>query len=499
MSQQNQPNFNYNYARPPIQNPQVNVQSPQMQQPQNSPPPNTLYQQQQLLMNQMRYNPQMMYQMMRGQIQMPGVPPNFNQQMMQQMQMNPQMQQMPQMNQMQPQMNQMQPHMTMNAQQMAVQQQMAQQMQQQQQGGRFSSNYSARMPFQIQQYQQPYKKTNASYVRQSASNLVNVKPSFLEHKKPVVPPPKPNNSPGHIPTAKQVGIKLLQPISNEDSSMRYKKTSLQANRLLKDELIVLFRSMDRKRSFFKFTAEFDAMLDTRLKGLQLYYEKQKIQISSQIDKHSILSRDIAQHHTQYNISQQKIVKDIKDVGYKAIIAIDKEYLNKKRASRLLPCRWIGLHERPNFGRRMRLPLILTSTPYKTNLSSFNLCPLRLNIDMDGLAIADTFTWDINSTIITPECFAMALIEDFKYPMHKDVIDKIIDQITSGIEEYMIASHTPDTETSNDLRIRIKINLTIGFVSLEDEFEWDLLGNNSPEEFAEVLATELHLGGEFMYL
>ncbi|KAG6334158.1 hypothetical protein ID866_4924 [Astraeus odoratus] len=49
----------------------------------------------------------------------------------------------------------------------------------------------------------------------------------------------------------------------------------------------------------------------------------------------------------------------------------------------------------------------------------------------------------------------------------------------------------------DLRILIKLDIIVGSVRLDDQFEWDLENKDaSPEQFAEVYAKELGLGGEF---
>eukprot|EP00835_Amoeboradix_gromovi_P004324 NODE_330_length_10876_cov_0.359840.p2 type:complete len:503 gc:universal NODE_330_length_10876_cov_0.359840:10068-8560(-) len=501
-----QPNYNYNYSKPPNQNsPHQAAQSPQLLQPSQQPPQiqqnsnqsqNALYQQQLMMNQQMRYNPQMMYQMMRGQMQVPGMMPNFNPQIAQ-------MQQFPSQPQLTPQQQQ----------QLAAQHQSQQRMYQQ---------YAARnnMPFQIQQYQQPYKKSspNAPFSRQpNSNNIVNVKPNDTKKTPPMVPnipPPKPNNPPAHIPTARQVGIKLLQPIDANDPTIIRKKSKKQGHSLLKDELVCLFRSIDRKHAYYKFADEFDAMITLRSNLLQTYYNTQKLQVTNQMQRHINIQKDIQVHQIQYNISPQKIVKDIKDVGYSATVntLLDKDYYNKKRNSRVLPCRWIGLHERQNFGRRVRMPLVSIYNKPNTTNSDVVLAPIRLNINMDGIAISDVFTWDINTSTgmeVTPALFAHVLVEDFKYPMHKDILDKIIQQINTGIEDYITtprrginsadrAHENADDKAVNDLRIRIKINITIGFVSLEDEFEWDVYNqDNSPEEFAEILAIDLHLGGEFM--
>eukprot|EP00834_Sanchytrium_tribonematis_P003312 NODE_124_length_17341_cov_0.560028.p4 type:complete len:527 gc:universal NODE_124_length_17341_cov_0.560028:13270-14850(+) len=522
MSQQNY--YNQGYQRPNQQSPQQpqqNAQSPQMQN--NSPQMAPNMYQQHMMMNQMRMNPQMnqqmMYQYMRGQMPMQSIPQNINPQMIAaQIQQNtPTIHQpMPPSNPppMNPQMNQ----------------QMQQQMQQQRLSAQYSNyqQYTARMPHQIQQYQMPYKKSTPSFNRNPTTSQTATPPKPLqlmsETKKLFVPPPKPNNPPTHIPSAKQVGIKLLQPIKNDDSAMIHKKTKDQASRLLKDELRILFRTMDRKRAFFQFVKEFDETIAKRTSNLQRYYDNQKLAVAKQFDKHSTIGKIMAIHHARSNISTIKIIKDTKNIGYKIgdVDIVEKEYFQKKKNARVMPCRWVGLHERANYGRRVRLPAVSVFDKHKFPATSRlqSLAPIRLNIDMDGLAIADTFTWDVSNNSntfsfnVTPEIFAYILAEDFKYPLHKDFIDKIIEQISNGLEDYMICPYTgvssyfskdeddineDEKVKSNDLRIVIKINVTIGFVRLDDEFEWDIFNlDNSPEEFAEVLCSELHLGGEFMY-
>ena len=45
---------------------------------------------------------------------------------------------------------------------------------------------------------------------------------------------------------------------------------------------------------------------------------------------------------------------------------------------------------------------------------------------------------------------------------------------------------------------IQLNLHVGNVSLQDQFEWDMSDPlNNPEQFALSLCTELGLGGEFV--
>ncbi|KAH7928851.1 SNF5-domain-containing protein [Leucogyrophana mollusca] len=55
----------------------------------------------------------------------------------------------------------------------------------------------------------------------------------------------------------------------------------------------------------------------------------------------------------------------------------------------------------------------------------------------------------------------------------------------------------DKSMQGDLRILIKLDIIVGSMKLDDQFEWDLENvDASPEQFAEVYAKELGLGGEF---
>ncbi|KAH9942038.1 hypothetical protein B0H21DRAFT_824192 [Amylocystis lapponica] len=55
----------------------------------------------------------------------------------------------------------------------------------------------------------------------------------------------------------------------------------------------------------------------------------------------------------------------------------------------------------------------------------------------------------------------------------------------------------DSLVFEDMRILVKLDIIVGSVKLEDQFEWDLENAGpSPEMFAEIYAKELGLGGEF---
>ncbi|ORZ23898.1 hypothetical protein BCR41DRAFT_302385 [Lobosporangium transversale] len=139
-----------------------------------------------------------------------------------------------------------------------------------------------------------------------------------------------------------------------------------------------------------------------------------------------------------------------------------------------------------------------------------LVPIRLEIDVDGLVLRDTFTWNLHETLITPEHFAEVLCEDLQFPVQQ-FAPQVSRAIRDQIQDYHLPAlsvvedstgendkvATEESRPAQELRILIKIDITVENVSLVDQFEWDIsCPNNDPEHFAEVLAAELGLGGEF---
>ncbi|CAO3563005.1 unnamed protein product [Mortierella alpina] len=114
------------------------------------------------------------------------------------------------------------------------------------------------------------------------------------------------------------------------------------------------------------------------------------------------------------------------------------------------------------------------------------------------------------SLITPEHFAEVLCEDMQFPPQQ-FAPLIAKHIREQIQDYhlpVLSTTVPPLEDqdpvvqdegrpSQELRILIKIDITVANTSLVDQFEWDIsCSNNDPEHFAEVLAAELGLGGEF---
>ncbi|KAJ7106061.1 hypothetical protein C8R43DRAFT_906388 [Mycena crocata] len=194
-----------------------------------------------------------------------------------------------------------------------------------------------------------------------------------------------------------------------------------------------------------------------------------------------------------------------------------------------------------------------------------LVPIRLEFDIEHHKIRDTFVWNMNACVVSPEHFAQTVVEDYNLaPTYHGVIVKAIqDQLadyrahsinydgdswdvaiprddtllTGTLEgesaewwcqwrkrlrtEYRaekgkhkrrkVVKDEPENECPvaveqipvndktlhEDMRILIRLDIIVGSMKLDDQFEWDLdNAEASPEDFAETYTQELGLNGEF---
>ena len=138
-----------------------------------------------------------------------------------------------------------------------------------------------------------------------------------------------------------------------------------------------------------------------------------------------------------------------------------------------------------------------------------LVPIRLDIEWDKIRLRDTFTWNIHDRVIVPELFAQQLLEDLNPDLaHNEVlVHQIVNSMQEQIHDFhphvfmgeeSLDPHLPYSAYKNDeMRIIIKLNITIGQHTLVDQFEWDINSPlNSPEDFAKKMTTDLSLSGEF---
>jgi len=126
--------------------------------------------------------------------------------------------------------------------------------------------------------------------------------------------------------------------------------------------------------------------------------------------------------------------------------------------------------------------------------SNELVPIRLDMELDNIKLRDTFCYNKNEKMVTPEMVAEVLCDDLDLP-----VSTFLPAISQSIHQQMEAhsESLPVDVQVQDQRALLKLNIHVGNQSLVDQFEWDMSDEkNSPEEFALQLCKDLGLGGEF---
>ncbi|KAJ8125060.1 hypothetical protein O1611_g8580 [Lasiodiplodia mahajangana] len=138
-----------------------------------------------------------------------------------------------------------------------------------------------------------------------------------------------------------------------------------------------------------------------------------------------------------------------------------------------------------------------------------LVPIRLDVDYDKIKLRDTFTWNLHERLVRPDLFALQLIKDMglELPMAQPIYDEVLKQLLEQLNDFYpfvfsdedaLDPELPYSAWKNDeMRILVKLNITIGQHTLVDQFEWEINNPlNSPEEFAASMSKDLALSGEF---
>ncbi|KAL2123309.1 hypothetical protein VTJ04DRAFT_3764 [Mycothermus thermophilus] len=167
-------------------------------------------------------------------------------------------------------------------------------------------------------------------------------------------------------------------------------------------------------------------------------------------------------------------------------------------------------QRPRPGRRTTpLPKFSKKDMKKQAEQHEELVPIRIDVDWDKIKLRDTFTFNLHERLVSVELFAAQLLEDMglnpvtEKPVYDQVVQQMHEQLNdfypfAYCEEDALDPELPYSAYKNDeMRILIKLNITIGNHTLVDQFEWDINNPlNSPEEFAASMARDLSLSGEF---
>ena len=167
-------------------------------------------------------------------------------------------------------------------------------------------------------------------------------------------------------------------------------------------------------------------------------------------------------------------------------------------------------ERKRAGGRVTKELRVQRKDLATQAEQLDeLVPIRLDVEWNKIRLRDTFTWNLHDRVVSPDLFAQQIIEDFGLPLGQ--CGPLVQQVSASlqeqiqdfyphvfIEEEALDNHLPYTAYKDDeMRINIKLNITIGQHTLVDQFEWEINNPlNSPEAFAKQMTQDLSLAGEF---
>lgn len=169
------------------------------------------------------------------------------------------------------------------------------------------------------------------------------------------------------------------------------------------------------------------------------------------------------------------------------------------------------HQKPRAGQRKTRKLHIKRKDMQLQAEDHEeLVPIRIEVDWDKIKLRDTFTWNVHDRTVDMKLYAEQLVEDFglQLPMANPVLESILQQMQEQVNDFYPHVYMPEEALdpelpysaykNDEMRITINLNITIGTATLEDNFEWDINDPlNSPEEFAECLAKDLSLGGEFI--
>ncbi|XP_050521124.1 SWI/SNF-related matrix-associated actin-dependent regulator of chromatin subfamily B member 1 isoform X2 [Daktulosphaira vitifoliae] len=214
-------------------------------------------------------------------------------------------------------------------------------------------------------------------------------------------------------------------------------------------------------------------------------------------------------------SEVEDIIDGNDERYKAVSVTSTEPLIAREAKGKKSTPWV-----PSLPNSSHLDAVPQATPINRNriiqkkIRTFPLCyddndpanihenanltellvPIRLDMEIEGQKLRDTFTWNKNESLITPEQFAEVLCDDLDLnplPFVPAIAQSIRQQIEAFQNDNIL-------DEQHDQRVIIKLNIHVGNTSLVDQVEWDMgEKDNSPEQFAMKLCAELGLGGEFV--
>ncbi|KAJ8544580.1 hypothetical protein ON010_g11688 [Phytophthora cinnamomi] len=126
-----------------------------------------------------------------------------------------------------------------------------------------------------------------------------------------------------------------------------------------------------------------------------------------------------------------------------------------------------------------------------------ICPIRLDVDLDGVRFQDTFLVNAALTTCSPEIIATQIAQDEKMSAKLKVrtcLDAIAESIRRQIRTF---TSCLSTEQKSGRIYPIYLDLIIDGFSLRDQFEWDISNDCiATQAFASTLCADLNLPKKF---
>uniref|UniRef100_H3GJP7 Uncharacterized protein n=1 Tax=Phytophthora ramorum TaxID=164328 RepID=H3GJP7_PHYRM len=121
-----------------------------------------------------------------------------------------------------------------------------------------------------------------------------------------------------------------------------------------------------------------------------------------------------------------------------------------------------------------------------------ICPIRLDVDLDGVRFQDTFLINAALTTCSPEAIATQIAQDEKMG------DKLKDAIAEAIRRQILTfTSCLSTEPKSGRLYPIYLDLIIDGFSLRDQFEWDISNDSAAAQaFASTLCSDLNMPKRF---
>lgn len=122
-----------------------------------------------------------------------------------------------------------------------------------------------------------------------------------------------------------------------------------------------------------------------------------------------------------------------------------------------------------------------------------ICPIRLDVDLDGIRFQDTFLVDASLPACSPEVLASHIAQDEK--MSDNLKDAMAESIRRQI--LMFTSSYMMTQRKSERLYPVYLDLVIEGHSLRDQFEWDISNDcTATQLFASTLCVDFNLPKSF---